>query len=116
MRGRKRFLTVDTLGLGLRAKIAAASVGERDGGKQVLNQVKQMGTAVSRLHRIWVDAGFDGNPFTRWVMDSCRWTVPVVLRPQECKKFVLLPSWVVERTFAGLTWCRRLNKDVRATP
>jgi putative transposase len=28
--------------------------------------------------RIWVDAGFDGNPFMQWVMDFCRWIVQVV--------------------------------------
>ena len=36
IRGRKRFLTVDTLGLVLRVFVTAASVGEREGGKQVL--------------------------------------------------------------------------------
>lgn len=72
--GRKRFLTVDTLGLVLRVLITAASMGEREGGKQVLKKVKHMGNSMSRLHTIWVDAGFDGNPFMQWVMDFCRWT------------------------------------------
>lgn len=35
VKGRKRFLTVDTLGLVLRVLITAASVGEREGGKRV---------------------------------------------------------------------------------
>ncbi len=105
VKGRKRFLTVDTLGLVLRVLITAASVGEREGGKQVLKKVKQMEPSVSRLHTIWVDAGFDGNPFMRWVMDFCRWIVQVVVRPKESKKFVLLPKrWVVERTLGWLTW------------
>jgi len=69
--GRKRFLTVDTLGLVLRVFVTAASVGERAGGKRVLKQVKQMGSSVSRLHTIWVDGGFDGVPFMLWVMDFC---------------------------------------------
>jgi hypothetical protein len=34
VKGRKRFLTVDTLGLVLRVLITAASVGERQGGKK----------------------------------------------------------------------------------
>jgi transposase len=115
VKGRKRFLTVDTLGLVLRVLITAASVGEREGGKQVLLRVKQMEPSVSRLHTIWVDAGFDGNPFMHWVMDFCRWIVQVVIRPKECKKFVLLPKrWVVERTLGWLTWCRRLNCILRA--
>ena len=73
IKGRKRFLTVETLGLVLRVLVTAASVGEREGGKQVLKRVKKMDQAVSRLHTIWVDGGFDGAPFMQWVMDVCRW-------------------------------------------
>jgi transposase len=40
IKGRKRFLTVETLGLVLRVLVTAASVGERDGGRQVLQQVQ----------------------------------------------------------------------------
>jgi transposase len=58
-----RFLTVDTLGLVMRVLVTAANVGEREGGKQVLERVRQMGKAVSGLHTIWVDGGFDGEPF-----------------------------------------------------
>ena len=61
--GRKRHLTVDTLGLVLRVLVTAASVPEREGGKQVLKQVKQMGARVFRLHTVWVDGGYNGNPF-----------------------------------------------------
>ncbi|WP_347242457.1 transposase [Nostoc sp. FACHB-888] len=55
IKGRKRFLTVDTLGLILRVLVSAASVDERSGGKLVLQKVKQMGDKVSRLNLIWVD-------------------------------------------------------------
>jgi hypothetical protein len=53
LKGRKRFLTVDTLGLALRVLITAASVGEREGGKQVLKKVKHMEIHSSQLHTIW---------------------------------------------------------------
>jgi hypothetical protein len=69
VKGRKRFLTVDTLGLVLRVLVTAASVDERSRGKQVLKKVRQMGDTVSRLNTIWVDGGYDGNPFMHWVMD-----------------------------------------------
>ena len=76
-----------------------------------------MGEAVSRLYTVWVDGGYDGNPFLRWVMDTCRWLVQVVLRPHERKGFVLLPKrWVVERTFGWFNWCRRLSKDYELLP
>jgi len=53
--GRKRHLTVDTLGLVLRVFVSAANVGERKGAKRVLKRVKRMGKAVSRVHTVWVD-------------------------------------------------------------
>jgi len=66
IKGRKRFLTVDSLG---RVLVTTASVGEREGQCQTS---QKMGKSVSRLHTIWVDAGFDGEPFMQWVMDVCR--------------------------------------------
>ncbi|NEQ26088.1 MAG: IS5 family transposase [Microcoleus sp. SIO2G3] len=117
IQGRKRFLSVDTLGLVLRVLVTAASVGEREGGKQVLKRVKRMDKAVSRLHTIWVDGGFDGNPFMLWVMDACGWIVQVVLRPEQTKGFVLLKKrWVVERTFGWLMASRRLVRDYELLP
>lgn len=56
----------------MRVLVTAANLPEREGGKQVKALVKQMGDAVSRLHTIWVDGGYDGNPFLRWVIDTCR--------------------------------------------
>ncbi len=117
IKGRKRFLTVDTLGLVLRVLVTAASVGERKGGKRVLKRVKRMEPRVSRLTTIWVDGGFDGAPFLMWVMDVCRWIVQVVLRPQQTKGFVVLRKrWVVERTFGWLMGCRRLVRDYELLP
>ena len=116
-KGRKRHTAVDTLGLVLRVVVTAASVPERAGGKQVLTKVEQMGAAVSRLRVIWVDGGYRGQPFRRWVMDSFRWIVWVVLRPEQTKGFVLLKKrWVVERTFGWLNWYRRLSKDYERQP
>lgn len=100
IKGRKRFMTVDTLGLVLRVLVTSANVGEREGGKRVLKRVKQSGRKICRLTTIWVDGGFDGEPFMQWVMDFCRWIVQVVLRPEQTKGFVLLKKrWVVERTY-----------------
>ena len=86
--GRKRFATVDTLGLVLRVLVTAANLPERAGGKQVLSRVKGMGTSIARLNLIWADGGFNDPAFMMWVMDTCRWIVEVVLRPQQSKGFV----------------------------
>lgn len=117
IKGRKRFITVDTLGLVLRVLVTAASTPEREGGKQVLQRVQQQGKAVSRLHTIWVDGGFDGFPFLDWVITLCHWIVQVVLRPEQTKGFVLLKKrWVVERTLGWLMHCRRLVRDYELLP
>jgi putative transposase len=118
IKGRKRFALVDTLGLILRVQVMAANVGERDGVKQVLQRAKQqMGKQLKRFHTVWVDGGFDGAPFLMWVMDSCRWIVQVVLRPNESQGFVVVKKrWVVERTFGWLMQCRRLVRDYEQLP
>lgn len=117
IKGRKRFISVDTLGLVLRVLVTAASTTEREGGKQVLKKTKAMGNQLSRLQIIWADGGFSGPDFMRWVMDMCRWVVQVVLRPKQTKGFVVLKKrWVVERTFGWLMHCRRLVRDYERKP
>lgn len=115
--GRKRFMTVDLLGLVLRVFVTAASVPERAGAKKVLKRVHRMKNKVWRLHTIWMDGGYRGEDFMRWVIDMFQWIVEIVLRPLEKKGFVHLPKrWVVERTFGWLNWCRRLSKDYERLP
>ena len=110
--GRKRFTLVDTLGILMAVHVVAANVPQREGAKQLLNKVNQDRERFPRLARIWVDGGFSGQDFMRWVIDTFRWILDTVLRPQGAQGFVLLPKrWVVERTYGWLHWCRRLNVD-----
>nr|WP_284707176.1 IS5 family transposase [Lyngbya confervoides] len=46
IKGRKRFVSVDTLGLVLRVFVTAASTPECEGGKQVLARVKAIGASM----------------------------------------------------------------------
>jgi putative transposase len=80
--GRKRFTLVDTLGLLMAVHVVAANVPERAGAKQLLPKVHQERERFPRLARIWVDGGFLGKDFFCWVMDTCRWMLETVLRPQ----------------------------------
>jgi putative transposase len=115
--GRKRFTLVDTLGLLIAVHGVAAHVPEREGAKQLLHKVNQQRQRLPRLVRIWVDAGFSGENFFRWVLDTFRWILETVLRPHDAQGFVLLPKrWVVERTYGWLHWCRRLNLDYERLP
>lgn len=117
VKGRKRHLTVDTLGLVLRVLVTAANVPEREGAKQMLQTVKQMGDTVCRVHTVWADGGYSGAPFYQWAIAVLRWVVWVVLRPEAATGFVLLKKrWVVERTFGWWNRYRRLSKDYEVLP
>jgi len=82
----------------LQVWVTAASVGEREGGKQVLKKVKQMGKTVTRLHTIWVDGALMAIPAMGDGL--CDWIVQVVLR-LENEGFVLLPKRWVSGLWAG---------------
>ena len=112
VKGRKRHLLVDTLGLILMVVVTAANVPERAGAKLVLARLHQVRIWVQRLAVIWVDGGYKGEEIMQWVMDQYRWVFQAVLRTDNVKGFVpIAQRWKVERTFAWLTQSRRLNKD-----
>lgn len=83
----------------------AASVPERSGAKLVFARLDAVRGWVHRLVVIWVDGGYKGQDFIRWVMDTYRWIVEPVLRTDVIKSFVPVPQrWKVERTFGWLNW------------
>ena len=111
IKGRKRHLLVDTLGLVLVVVVHAANIQDRDGAKLVLARLTQQ---FSRLRCIWADGGYAGQLVT-WVRGLRVWRklrLDIVSRPEGVKGFLLLPKrWVVERTFGWLNRFRRLSKD-----
>jgi putative transposase len=113
VKGRKRHLLVDTLGLLLAVVVTAASVSDAKGAKLLF---ARLGGCCKKLRRIWVDGTYRGK-LMDWVLDHCWFLLEPVLRTDEMKGFVVLPRrWVVERTFAWLTQCRRLGKDYEVLP
>lgn len=114
VKGRKLHLLVDTLGLVLVAVVTAASMSERDGARLVFATVRGR---FPRLLWIWVDGGYAGAAFDKWVKQNYRWLLQVVRRPEKRQGFVKLPvRWRVERTFGWLNWCRRFSKDYEVLP
>lgn len=113
VKGRKRHLLVDTLGLVVAIVVHAGNIQDRDGAKFVLNRVRDPVDAKppGRLKKIWADSGYAGK-LIDWVRLHCGWDLEIVRRPEEAKGFKLVKwRWIVERTFGWLNRFRRLAKD-----
>ena len=112
VRGRKRHLLVDTGGLVLRARVHSASVQDRAGAKLVLTGVGQQ---FPRLGLVWVDGGYVNSVdagLAAWADRQENLQVVAVPRNADVKGFQVLPRrWVVERTFAWISRCRRSARD-----
>ncbi len=108
VKGRKRHILVDTMGLLLMVLVHAADIQDRDGAKLLLNKIKG---SFSRLRLIWADGGYAGK-LVDWALNIHGWILEIVKRDKGVKGFQVLPRrWVVERTFAWLGRYRRLSKD-----
>ena len=114
IKGRKRHILVDTLGLLLGICVTPASTPEREGGQKLL--ARTLGWFIW-LRLMWVDSGYTGEAFARWVKTLRRkLKVEVVKRSDDMRGFKVLPRrWVVERTFGWLMRHRRLVRDYETT-
>lgn len=111
VKGRKRHILVDTLGLIMVTVITAASVQDRDGAKTVFTQA----SGQPRLEKVWADGAYSGK-LVDWTNEHCPWVLEIVRRPKDQKGFEVLPKrWIVERTFGWLNKYRLLSKEYEAT-
>ena len=113
IKGRKRHIVVDTLGLLLMVLVHAADIQDRDGAKLVLAKMRGR---FPRLQLIWADGGYAGK-LVEWVKSACGWILEIVRRCDDVRGFHVLPHrWIVERTFGWLGRYRRLSKDYEGLP
>jgi putative transposase len=116
VRGRKRHIAVDTLGLLLAVVVTAANVDDARAAQQVFAQMP--GKDFPRLEVVQADNKYHNHELYRWLRVHHRpYEILVVSRPSGERRFVPLKSrWVVERTFAWLGRYRRLSKDYEHLP
>jgi putative transposase len=108
--GRKRHITVDTMGLLLAVVVTSAAVDDAAAAPEVFNCMES--EAFPRLRKIWADQKYHNHALYAWMQDNVAYELEVVNRISEQKGFVVLPRrWVVERTIAWLNRARRLSKD-----
>ncbi len=105
--------TGQAMGLLLAVVVHAANIQDRDGAKLVLT--KLLGR-FPRLQLIWADGAYGGK-LVEWAKTVGGWILELVRRPVQQHTFQVLPRrWVVERTLAWLSRCRRLSKDYEERP
>ena len=96
------------MGLLLAVVVHPANIQDRDGAKLVID--KLIGR-FPRMRLVWADAGYAGK-LIEWVWALTGWALEIVKRPRDRHHFQVLPRrWVVERTFAWLSRCRRLLQE-----
>ncbi len=113
IKGRKRHIVTDTLGLMVGLIVHSADIQDRDGAPELLKSIRY---AFPWLRHVFADGGYAG-PKLRGALDKIGdWTIEIVKRSDTAKGFEVIPRrWVVERTFAWLNRCRRLAKDWEKT-
>jgi transposase len=109
VKGRKRHLLVDTLGLPLSFYVTPANVHDTVGARCLLAGLKYF---VPRLTKIWADQAYQGHNLADWCRATGDWELEVVKRSSEVRGWSQQPKrWIVERTFAWLLRSRRLVVD-----
>lgn len=107
MKGRKRHILVDTMGLLLAVLVNPANTSDVAGGIALMERVKGM---LVRLGIVYADGAYDYDAMA----DACQSVngarLMVVKRTEPGFK-VLPKRWIVERTLAWLSRNRRLSKD-----
>ena len=110
IKGKKRHVLVDTLGLLLHALVTSADVQDRDGGLIVLST---MFGQFPFLEKLFADSAYAGPLFHDGLASVMPGLVTeIVRRSDRAKGFVVVHKrWIVERTIGWLGRCRRLAKD-----
>jgi putative transposase len=110
VKGRKRHLLVDTLGLPIAWYVTPADMHDTVGARRLLGGLAYF---VPRLKKLWADAAYRGKELADWCREQGDgWELEVVEREPGTRGFAVLPRrWAVERSLAWLSRNRRLAKD-----
>jgi putative transposase len=107
VKGRKRHILVDTLGLMIANRVEPANLSDRRAGARLLAGLAPL---FPRIHTVIADAGYESSRLARELRGETGWKLQIVKRGQRTFKITGL-TWIVERTFAWVSRNRRLSKD-----
>ena len=109
VKGRKRHLLVDTLGLLLAVYVSPADIQDRAGAQCLLVGLRVL---LPRLKKIRADGAYTGDKLAGGCKEQGGWELEIVERNADTEGFaVLAHRWIVERTLGWLIRNRRLSKD-----
>jgi putative transposase len=116
VKGRKRHVVVDTLGLLPAVAVTSAAADDGTAAPAVLGKLDPKDYPRRRV--IWADGKYHNVSLQRRLRQrQARYRIDGVARPAGVRGFAPLPRrWVVERSLAWLGRYRRLNKDHEYTP
>jgi len=111
IKGRKRHLLVDTLGLLVAVLITAAGIDDGAAAPKLLGQITP--EDFPRLTVVFGDNKYHNHGLETWLKEHRPgWRIEVKKRPEGTRGFTPLEKrWVVERTNAWNGRCRRNSKD-----
>jgi putative transposase len=111
IKGRKRHLLVDTLGLLVAVLVTGAGIDDGAAAPRLLGQIAPQD--FPRLTVIFGDNKYHNHALEAWLKeDRPNWRIEVKTRPEGTRGFTPLEKrWVVERTNAWNGRCRRNSKD-----
>src|SRR5215468_10802939 len=112
IKGRKRHIATDVLGLLLVVLITAASVHDTVAGRQIVDELAARRPSVVKA---WVDSGYQQSVINRGATHNI--DVEVVAKDPDQRGFKPQPKrWAIERTFGWLMLHRRLARDYETKP
>jgi len=114
VKGRKRTILVDTMGLLL--GVCVHSAGRSDPAGMIL-LATFWAWLWQCLQVIWIDSTFAGKDFIAKIEQHFGWKLEHLKRSDEKPGFAVIPKrWVVERTYSWFGPYRRLSKDYEFLP
>ena len=115
IKGLKRHLIVDSLGLMIDVVLHPANIHDSKGAKQVFDKLNASKFDEPNLIQIFADSGYRGK-LIKWVKKTLKMNMTIVKRTDKTTKWAVQPKrWIIERTFAWLLNFRRLVMNYERT-
>lgn len=116
IKGRKRHLLVDTLGLLIAVVVTGANADDGTAAPRLLDTVSP--SDFPRLQTIFGDNKYHNKALDKWLKsERPDWSIEVKMRPEGSPGFTpVRKRWVVERSNSWHGRCRRNSKDYERLP